>query len=47
MDKRPGFTLLELAIFLLVLTLMLGGLLKWRTSQAANADVVTSMARCS
>lgn len=45
MDKRPGFTLLELAIFLLVLTLMLGGLLKWRTSQAANSDVVTSETR--
>ena len=30
MRKRYGFTILELAIFLMVLALLVGGILKWQ-----------------
>ncbi|HNQ04129.1 MAG TPA: hypothetical protein PKH69_05895 [Thiobacillaceae bacterium] len=45
MHTRSGFTLLELAILLLVLGLLVGGILKWQEGAGQASQAVSTSAR--
>lgn len=43
MKRAHGFTLIELAIVLVVLALLMGGLLKWQASEEALSPAPASV----